>query len=313
MITREQLYELIWSTSVLAVGKQFGVSNTVMTRVCRSMNIPRPPLGYPTLVRLGRAPPRPPLPPWQFGTPQVWAKGNAAQQPRPPRIQPKLSQVVGTRGGPKDVHPLIAEARKYLDNASAGNGTQYLFPRKKLMADVITTRECVSKSLNFANVLYSTLQAHAHNVVIAPAFEPLVRVEMSARGREGDEALVHNLPWSPLRPTVAYVFGVPVGLALIEMSEKRHMRYVGSGRFIPISEYRAADHVGPTWDRVIDVPTGRLKFVAYSPFHKIPWQAQWIEEQGAPLDRQVKDIIVKVQLGAITIGDKLEASGWYFA
>lgn len=313
MITREQLYELIWSTSVLAAGKQFGVSYTVMARVCRSMDIPRPPLGYPTLVRLGRAPPRPLLPPWQFGTPQVWAKGNAAKQPRPPRVPQQVPQGIATRGGPKDIHPLIVEARKYLNSASVVNGSQYLFPRKKLMADIVTTQECLSKSLNFANVLYSTLQADAHNIVVAPAFEPLVRVEMSAGAKESHKALGDKLPWSPLRPTVAYIFGVPVGLAVIEISEKKTMRYVGSGRFIPISEYHAADHVGPTWERVIEVPTGRLKLVAYSPFHKIPWQAQWIEEQGAPLDRRLNDIIGDMQFGAITLGEKLEAAGWYFA
>lgn len=312
MITREELYELVWSTSVSAAAKRFGVSYTMMARVCRRMDVPRPPLGFPSLVRVGRAPPRPALPAWRFGTPQVWAKGFAAKQPRPPRVRPPASPDRQARVERKSVHPLAAEAAKQLETAAAGVDSQYLFPRKKLMAHVATTKECLGKSLRFANALFNTLESNGHSVVVAPAFETLIRIPIGNKEHYGAEALGDKLPWSPLRPTVAYIFGVPIGLAVIEISEMVPMRYVGSGRFIPERDYRAADHVGPTWERDMDEPTGRLKLVAYSPFHRIPWRTQWIESPGTPLDRRLDEIVGELQRGAIDLAEKLEATGQYF-
>ena len=195
MITREELFELVWSTSVLAAAKRFGVSDTFMARVCRRMDVPRPPLGYPTLVRLGRAPPRPTLPTWRFGTPRVWEKGNAVKQPRPCRVhQPSLAEP-HARKELKGVHPLTAEAAKQLESAGARAGSKYLFPPKKLMAHVAATKECVGKALRFANVLFNTLESDGHAVVIAPPFEMLIRVPIGNKEHNGSEALGDKVPW----------------------------------------------------------------------------------------------------------------------
>ncbi|CVI61393.1 MULTISPECIES: hypothetical protein [Agrobacterium] len=312
MITREELYELVWSKSVSAAAKQFDVSYTLMARVCRRMDVPRPPLGYPSLVKVGRAPPRPPLPAWRFGTPQVWAKRNAAKQPRPPRVHPPSSPAPHAPKAREGVHPLATEAAKQLETAAARVGSRYLSPRKKLMADIATTKECMGKCLRFANALFNRLESDGHAVVVAPRFETLIRVPIGNKEHHGAAALGDKLPWSPLRPTVACIFGVPIGLAVIETSEKVPMIYVGSGRFIPKKEYRAADHVGPTWERINDEPTGRLKLVAYSPFHNIPWRTQWIEGPGAPLDRRLDDMVGDLVHAAIDLAEKLEATGQFF-
>ncbi|MDW9742880.1 hypothetical protein GOB78_18310 [Sinorhizobium meliloti] len=296
----------------MAAAKRFNVSYTLMARVCRRMDVPRPPLGYPTLVKWGRAPPRPALPAWRFGTPQVWAKGNAAKQPRPPRVHPPSSPGPHARQERKGVHPLAAEAEKPLEAATARDGSKYLVPAKKLMAHVATTKEGMGKCLRFANALFNRLESDGHAVVIAPRFERLIRIPIGNKEHYGAEARGDKLPWSPLRPTVACIFGVPIGLAVIEMSEKVELRYVGSGSFIPKKEYRASDHVGPTWDLITDEPTGRLKLVAYSPFHNIPWRTQWIEGPGAPLDRRLDDMVSDLVCAAIDLAVKLEATGQFF-
>lgn len=312
MITREELYELIWSKSVSAAAKKFGVSSNFMARVCQKMNVPRPPLGYPSLVRVGRAPPRAPLPAAQFGTQQVWAKGTVAKQPRPHRVELQSSPFLHVQKKRNDIHPLAAEAEEQLEAATAREGSKYLFPRRKLVAHVATTRECLSKSVRFANVLFNTLESSGHAVVIAPPYETLIRIPLDNKRLNGTAGAGDKLPWSPLRPTVACIFSVPIGLAVIEMSEKVEMRYVGFGKFIPKKDYRASDHVGPTWDRVLDEPSGRLKLVAYSPFHNIPWQAQWYEEPGNPLERRMEEILSELEKNAIDLADKLQANGQYF-
>lgn len=62
-LTREQLYELVWSTPVLKLAEQFGVSNVAIAKRCRRLAIPRPTRGYWAKLEFGKNPGRPPLPP----------------------------------------------------------------------------------------------------------------------------------------------------------------------------------------------------------------------------------------------------------
>jgi len=45
-ITREELYELVWSIPMTRASKQLGVSDVMLGRVCRERRVPRPPRGY---------------------------------------------------------------------------------------------------------------------------------------------------------------------------------------------------------------------------------------------------------------------------
>lgn len=42
MISREDLYGLVWSEPMIKVAKRFGVSNSYMARICTILNVPRP-------------------------------------------------------------------------------------------------------------------------------------------------------------------------------------------------------------------------------------------------------------------------------
>jgi hypothetical protein len=45
-LTREQLYELIWSEPMRLLGKQIGISDVAIAKHCRKMGIPVPERGY---------------------------------------------------------------------------------------------------------------------------------------------------------------------------------------------------------------------------------------------------------------------------
>jgi hypothetical protein len=45
MITREQLYELVWSKPMTKVAEELQVSGSYMARVCSVLNVPRPDRG----------------------------------------------------------------------------------------------------------------------------------------------------------------------------------------------------------------------------------------------------------------------------
>ena len=63
MVSREGLYEFVWSVPMVKVAEKFYVSGSYMARVCSTLHVPRPERGYwAKLAAVGKAPEKPPLP-----------------------------------------------------------------------------------------------------------------------------------------------------------------------------------------------------------------------------------------------------------
>lgn len=69
-VTREQLYENVWSTPGTTLSKRYGVSDVAIWKACRQLNIPKPGLGYWAKFNAGKQPERPELPPIADGDPK---------------------------------------------------------------------------------------------------------------------------------------------------------------------------------------------------------------------------------------------------
>ena len=61
-VSREALYEMLWSEPMIRVAARFGVSSSYMARVRTLLNVPRPERGYWAKLAVGRAPKQSPLP-----------------------------------------------------------------------------------------------------------------------------------------------------------------------------------------------------------------------------------------------------------
>ena len=61
-LTRQQLYDLVWSKPVRDVAKDFGMSDVALAKRCRAVRVPIPPRGYWAKVAAGQRPRRTPLP-----------------------------------------------------------------------------------------------------------------------------------------------------------------------------------------------------------------------------------------------------------
>jgi hypothetical protein len=71
-LTREALYELVWSEPMLKVAARFGVSSSYMARVCTQLNVPRPERGYWAKLAVCKAPKQPALQEPRTGDPLAW-------------------------------------------------------------------------------------------------------------------------------------------------------------------------------------------------------------------------------------------------
>lgn len=62
VITREELYELVWSTPMIKVAERFEASGSYLARVCAELRVPRPERGYWAKLAVGKPPQRSALP-----------------------------------------------------------------------------------------------------------------------------------------------------------------------------------------------------------------------------------------------------------
>jgi hypothetical protein len=103
-LTREELYERVWSKPATELAAEWGISDVALSKRCKKLNVPKPSLGYWARLAAGQTPTRPPLLP----TPEnVFAQ--AAQQP--------VGKTLALPGEGEPLHPLASELSRTLTKA----------------------------------------------------------------------------------------------------------------------------------------------------------------------------------------------------
>jgi hypothetical protein len=303
-LSREDLYKLVWSEPMLKVAARYDVSSSYMARVCALLNVPRPERGYWNKLAVGKAPPIRHLPEARPGDELVWGRDGQRMQmprplPRPPSSAPKQrlkSVIVHT-----DQHQLVKGAKLLFEAGRLSHDVGYLKPNKKLLPDLIVTKQNLDKALSFANCLFLLLEEYGYRVVIAPQGEQLYRAEVDEHEAPRKKNYGYNDLWHPWRCTVVYIGTVAIGLTIIEMSEEVEVRYV-NGKYIREKDYippkRETHH---TWTTTKDFPTGKLCLQAFSPYQGTKWVKRWHETANLDLSTQIKGIIKELEQSAVEI------------
>lgn len=79
-LSRQDLYELVWSKPVTEVAKEIGLSDVAVAKRCRQVQVPVPPRGYWARVSAGQTPRRTPLPKYRDSSASV-ARSRSASIP----------------------------------------------------------------------------------------------------------------------------------------------------------------------------------------------------------------------------------------
>lgn len=314
MVTREELYELVWSTPMIRVAEKFEVSGSYLARVCTELRVPRPERGYWAKLAVGKAPQRPallePLP----GDPIIWSRADGL--PAPAESRPRQAPAVRVPRAPRSVigvHGLIRGAKAHFLASRKVDAEVHLKPYKKLLVDITASRSGLDKALEFANDLFNALESAGHRVVIAPPDAQFRRQridekEVPPKKDPRHDPYGYDRLWSPYRPTVAYVDSVAFGLAVIEMTESVLMRYV-NGKYVREAEYvppktkRYHDH---TWTSTQDLPSGRLRLVVYAPYHSVSWSSSYQETKARSLTQDIPEIVNSIEREVAPVIEKMQ-------
>lgn len=300
-VSREALFDLVWSEPMTNVAAHFGVSSSYLARVCQRMGVPRPPRGYWAKMSAGHSVTKPDLPAARPRDELVWAAG--VDRWTAPTISPAAPAPVSSSTKYKmrkrpATHRLIRGARELFLKGHV-NDIGYLKPSKRLLVDLIVSESALDQALAIANELFLTFEDFGCYVDLSPP-SGFVRDSFDERESPDRKERYMTQHWSPCRPTIVNWGSVAIGLTLFETTRSVEMVY-RNGKYIPLTEEREKPGQGNwhSWTTMKDMPTGKLMLKAYSPYFRAEWHQVWqlpiSTDKSKAFRKLVRDVIRAAQ------------------
>lgn len=174
LITREELYEAVWTESVQTLAKALGISDVGLAKICKKLNVPRPQRGYwakPKAARKLLKKPLPPLLPNQEETYQIsqWAtqggpawSREALKNLADEGVQlPSASLASSVEG----THPLIAKYRELLEGT--GPEVSELLSKKACLAVSVSTAQ-LDRGLRILQMVFEAWEKQGYQPEVLP-------------------------------------------------------------------------------------------------------------------------------------------------
>ena len=175
LITREELYEAVWSESVQRLAQALGISDVGLAKICKKLNVPRPGLGYWAKSRASRKLLKKPLPPLEANQVASYRITQSATKGGPGWSREALKQLaeegVAVPTAAKQIqegqpHPLIATYRGLLEET--GLGVSGLLASKACLAVAVTRAE-LDRGLRILQQIFAGFEAQGYvPEVLAP-------------------------------------------------------------------------------------------------------------------------------------------------
>ncbi len=264
-VTREQLYEEVWTVPLRRLAERYGVPPSVIVDVCARLGVPRPANGHWARVRRGTEQLRPVLPA-VVGTQDVaWAApANTSWAPGP-----KV-----TERGPA----LLAACRPHFDAGRVVSGPfgpqpGYVRPAKGALVDLVVSRVALDRAFETAGRIFAALASRSVLVQLIRdrrSLSFLRRPDLELANRDEMPPILPERAWIPSVVTVAPVHELWIGLSLFEPYEYCPMATEMAPSSQPTREAGSAS-LG------LVVPSGKLALRAYSPYEGSTWECEWRE------------------------------------
>jgi len=228
-----------------------------------------------------------------------------------PRHFPSRRSDAENRGSalPRSVLPVTLYYARLLFEVGRESDVGYLKPNKRLLPDIIVTKDALPRALDVANELFLLFEDRGHQVVFAPNESQFHRQEFDEREKGGQQRHYSNL-WRPHRPTIVYLGSVAIGLTIFEMTEKVEARWE-KGKYVRIAPAATTGRRRNThhsWTTDHDLPSGRLCVQAYSPYPRVDWHRQWQEVRAGEFPEGFSALVRALEREATDIANQVEAA-----
>lgn len=173
-LTREQLYELVWSEAMSRLCKTIGISDVAIAKHCRKADVPIPERGYWNKLHAGQKITRPPLPPRDLATINVIEMGGAL----PPDLLARITGEPGIEGEPESIDVLTERFRKRLGKVTLSRDLTRADPAiaKLLKRDETIRQKIASSSFYWEKPLFDTPYERRRLRILNSVFIAFARV-----------------------------------------------------------------------------------------------------------------------------------------
>lgn len=174
-VSREQLYEEVWSEPILRLAKSYGLSDVGLAKLCKRHGIPRPPRGYWAKLQAGQKPRRTPLPPQDGSTIVICPpdegdlkkSGLAEEVEELTHSETKEVPKVVVASNLRGAHSLVISARDELEQAKRGESGILEVPETPTL-DIAVSRDQIRRALLICDALLKALDARGYTVAAGP-------------------------------------------------------------------------------------------------------------------------------------------------
>jgi len=327
LLSREQLYELVWREPMLRIAERLGVSSSYMARVCIELRVPRPQRGYWAQIEFGKAPSKPDLPPALPGGLIEWRPGSAigttlrsvarsakSTAPVPiggdsdsPQTEPRARSTGKRPAFVAKRHELLTGVKpRFLKTRKVENGI--LRPYKRLLVDVMSSEAKLDEALDAAQALFSALTAKGFHVGFSAPGAQMRRADIDLLDKPSKRHY-HRSTWAPERPTVVFIGELALGLTVFEMTEEVEVVYV-NGQYLPVRTLSALQlrrYTGPHhWTSKEERASGRLCVQAYCPSWRVNWTKRWQEEKPGEFTSLVPAVVRELEAVAPELSRQID-------
>lgn len=122
VFTREEFYELVWSTPLTHLAKEFAISDVALHKICRKHDIPNPPLGWWAKKAAGKKVKQTPLPKAKAGSADriTIASANLSREAAALVVVREQARILASEGDDNQAappHPVIERTLAWLRKA----------------------------------------------------------------------------------------------------------------------------------------------------------------------------------------------------
>lgn len=144
-LSREELYERIWSSPMTQVAAELGISDVALAKRCKKLNVPKPPVGYWAKVAAGQTPTKQALP----------------AEPKPIEYEPLDAPVPGTLPLPASLLPLHPAAMelKSLLRAAVPDADHRLKVEDRTVPRVTVSKALIEPAVKALHVITTAVEA----------------------------------------------------------------------------------------------------------------------------------------------------------
>lgn len=187
-LTREELYEQVWSTPMRKLAPTYGLSDVGLRKVCIKHKIPTPPVGYWAKKEFGKRVRQTPLPELADDSLQtIWVVHDPDPDPKSPRPSsypvndPDLLESFLYEQDPKNrihvadhlrnPHPVIQRTREAMKGERDSDIYNHVHPSYRVAdecASIAVGRESVTRALRLMDTLFHELEKRGHQIVVRP-------------------------------------------------------------------------------------------------------------------------------------------------